>query len=403
MCIFKNKKTKMESISILLAAGFSAPKGYPVGNTLNESLTKLDTSKISFSPDGRLAVSIDGNKPDFGYRTSYDLEFEFCLDLIKHYNQKKGNFDYEEFYDYLLEEAVNDKEAEDLATDYLKNKDYFQIIFALRNIYNQLVAYFLKDGIGTNWYDNEPYQIGNTYSGYTGFLRYLKHIGNTNIVNIHTLNHDLFFESLNKTDFLSGELCDGFEELGSQYYGTLSIDNRSYKCRLQRYTGDYSKKYRLFKLHGSLDYCVYYRNDGISLVAENYIKSRYAIGVSNILKEIRDKKGILSYERCFVNYHADFLTGTTSKIKRYEEPLLYNKLFDIFKANLKDANKLIIVGYGAKDSEVNKLIVENFDFKNKKTFIVDPYAGTTVESFARVINAKIIKKQLESLILTDFD
>lgn len=393
----------MESISLLLAAGFSAPKGYPVGNTLNESLTKLDTSKISFSPDGRLAVSVDGKKPDFGYKTSYDIEFEFCLELIKYYNNKMGVFDYEEFYDYLLDEAVNDKDAESIASGYLKEKDYSQIIFALRNIYNQLVAYFLKDGKGVNWYDNEPYQIGSKYTGYTGFLNYLKQIGESKIVNIHTLNHDLFFESLNNTEFLSGELCDGFEELGSKYYGTLSAENRSYNCRLQYYTGNYSKKYRLFKLHGSLDYCVYYREERMSLVAENYIKTRYGIGVSNVLKELKDKNGVLTYERCFVNYHADFLTGTSSKIKRYEEPLLYNKLFDFFKTNLRNADKLIIVGYGAKDSEVNKLIIENFDYKRKKTFIIDPYAGQTVEKFAEELNAQIIKKQLESLMLTDFD
>lgn len=46
-------------------------------------------------------------------------------------------------------------------------------------------------------------------------------------------------------------MCDGFEELGSPFYGELL---RTYKCRLSRYTGKYTKKIRLYKLHASKDY-----------------------------------------------------------------------------------------------------------------------------------------------------
>ena len=34
----KNELTNGKSISFLLGAGFSAPKGYPIGNQLNEKL-----------------------------------------------------------------------------------------------------------------------------------------------------------------------------------------------------------------------------------------------------------------------------------------------------------------------------------------------------------------------------
>lgn len=391
------------SISILLGAGFSAPMGYPTGNSLNEKLANLKTDKFVFSPDGSLAISEDGKKPRFWNKTTYDYDFEYCLELFKYYSDKKGSFDYEEFYDYLLDEAKKDKGAQKLAERYLDSREYFQLISGLKNIYNQLVSHFLKDSNDKAWYDDQPYKIGYKYSGYTGFLKYLNSIDDNDIVNIHTLNHDLFFESLNKTDFLANKLCDGFEELGSPYFGELVCNNRKYLCRLQCYTGNYNYKYRLYKLHGSLDYGIYYSDNKGSLKPERYIKTRYGIGLIDLYKEIKNQDGKLEYEKCWVNYHSDFLTGTTSKIERYEEPLLFKKLFKKFKKNLVNANKLIIVGYGTKDTMINQIIKDNYDFKNKPSYIVDPYAGENLESFAKEINAKIIKKNLEMIKNSDFE
>jgi len=173
--------------------------------------------------------------------------------------------------------------------------------------------------------------------------------------------------------------------------------------RLQRYTGKYFGNLRLYKLHGSLDYQLYYRNEKGQLFPETYVKSRYGIGSTDLYKEIKNKISVLEYENCWINYHPDFLTGTTSKIQRYTEPLLFKKLFQLFKENLKNADKLIIIGYGAKDDEVNNIILEHFDFKNKKTFIVDPYAGDNVKEFGEKINAKLITKQLENINIKDFE
>jgi len=399
--ILKGMK-KVKSISILIGAGFSAPKGYPIGDNLNSNLLNLTTDLISFSPDGSLAISTDGTKPDFGGKTSYDIQFEFCLELINHFNKKKGKFDYEEFYDYLLDEAINDKEAEAIAEPYLENSEFSQLVYGLKNIFNQLVSYHIKDNEGNKWHDNQPFLMGNTYDGYTGILRYLKTIEKDTIVNIYTLNHDLFFESLNNTEFFSGEICDGFEELGSPYFGVLEKEGRSYRCRLQRYTGNYNKKYRLYKLHGSLDYGVYSKSERGLFIPDNYIKTRYGIGFLHLFKE-KMKSRKLVYEDCWINYHSDFLTGTTSKIDRYEEPLLYKKLFEIFRANLRAAEKLIIIGYGAKDLKINEMIFENFDFNKKKSFIIDPFPNEVLNGFAEKLKAKLINKQLEVIVNEDLE
>ena len=160
-------------------------------------------------------------------------------------------------------------------------------------------------------------------------------------------------------------------------------------------------KVRLYKLHGSFDYGVYHGSNGAVMSAENYVKTKWGIGFSNFYKE-KKVNNALEYERDWINYHADFLTGTTSKIERYNEPLLYKKLFEIFRENLTNSEMLIIVGYGAKDSEVNKMILENFNFKVKPTFIIDPFPSAQVKELQSKINAKLIVKDLNDIEMNDF-
>lgn len=388
-----------KSISILLGAGFSAPMGYPVGNALNKLLLECDDSKFGFHTSGSLVVSTDGTKPDFGYKTSYDFQFDFCRDLIQYFNKSKGYFDYEEFYDYFNYEAKDDPEVKALfnSKSYGTEKDLSQMLYGIKNIYTQLVSHFLVDGEGNSWYDDAAHMCGPIWPGFTGVLNCLQNWGEEYNVNVHTLNHDLFFERLNISDWLQGELCDGFEELGSPYYGDLSVKGRHYKCRLQQYTGNYNKKFRLYKLHGSKDYGVYYAPNGATLIPEKYIKTRYGVGFSELYKEVQNENGELTYDRCWINYHADFLTGTTSKIERYAEPLLFKELFQRFRDNLKEAEKLIIIGYGGRDSEVNKMILENFACKSKPSFIIDPFPGEDVKKLREQVEAKLIQEHLENI------
>jgi hypothetical protein len=390
------------SIALLVGAGFSAPKGYPVGSQLNNSILNCTGDEFAFSSGGSLAISNDGKKPDWGYQTTYDLQFDLCKKLISLYHEFTGSFDYEEFYDYLKNEAATDKRIEPELKKHLGDYGSIeQVLNPLDNIYSQLVGYYLKDKTGNNWHDNEGHACRPIYPGYTGILNCLSKLKKDHKLNIHTLNHDVFFESLNSSDWLEGELCDGFEELSSPYYGELTFTGRNYKVRLSRYTGKYDKNICFYKLHGSRDYVVYYASDknGIGR-PENYVKIKYGIGYGDIYKEELENNELV-YQHCFINYHADFLTGTTSKIERYKEPIFYKKLFEIFRNNLATAEKLIIIGYGCKDSEINKMIIENFDFKNKPVFIIDPFPSEALENFKTIVNATLIKKDLENITPSD--
>lgn len=89
------------------------------------------------------------------------------------------------------------------------------------------------------------------------------------------------------------------------------------------------------------------------------------------------------------------MTGTTSKIQRYNEPLLFRKLFKRFKKILRQADKLIMIGYECKDNGINEIIKEDFDYQHKPSFIVDKYAGDMVVEFGKEIKAVLHKTDID--------
>lgn len=383
---------RMNQISILLGAGFSAPMGYPIGGTLNKHILNLDKTKFDISPDGKLFAT-ENSRLTFG--NPYYVYLDCCIDLIKAYGTK-NKFDYEEFFEFLTNKDLV-KEFSDIINSYENdNVQYDNITSNLEDIYNQLVSYFLKDKNGEWWYDTDIIHIGR-HEIYNGFLQILNKWKRTNIIHVHTLNHDLLFESFNKTDYISGEISDGFEEIGSNFYGILkTCNNRSYTVRLERFVGNYNSTIRLYKLHGSLNYVLYYKtsDDGITLIPVQYIKTKYGIGFDGLLREVIDKN---QYERYPFAYHANFLTGTTSKIKKYEDPFLYKPLFNLFKENLAQSKTLLVIGYGFKDNGINKIL--ETEFRGDEVIIIDPFfnENSNAKSFVRKHKAKVILKGISEL------
>ncbi len=387
------------SISLLLGAGFSSYMGYPLSIDINRGLLHLDESHIAFEQSGQMALLTDENEQQssIGYN-EYETSYYFCRRLIKEYDTQKGEFDYEKFFDFILSQEIKESYFRNLAVKLInENETYEDLLNKVRCIYNKLVAHMIKDRNGKCDYDGEPYIVG-TMDGYDNFLKSIAQWAETKIVNVHTLNHDLLFESFNNTEWIHGNISDGFDEFGSPYYGELLQNGRYYRCRLERYTGKYCKPIRLYKLHGSINYVPFYKKVTNSdvMVPEKYIKTRWGIGVDNLQKSEGSKR---NYKYSPFAYHADFLTGTTTKIRRYQEPLLFKKLFRKFRNNLRNAEKLIIIGYGCKDVGINEIIKENFDYNNKPSFIIDPNPGKGTEEFADNINAKIIKKGIEDFTI----
>lgn len=105
-------------------------------------------------------------------------------------------FDYEEFYDFIKSEEVYNSCYETLCDDLLDEyTDYGSFVFSLPDIYNQMVRYLLRDKDGNSFYENQPFHVGYV-EHYDGFLKYLNHLKEDYIIDVHTLNHDLLLNLL---------------------------------------------------------------------------------------------------------------------------------------------------------------------------------------------------------------
>lgn len=388
-----------ESVTFLLGAGFSIPMGYPTGAAVNKSILDFVNQPVAFSPAGEMATGINGTKPDFGYENNYDKEFSLCKELIEAYNKKVDEFDYEQFMDVLRSKdlyvdyaSIIDKYVSDTVTPY-------SLAGNLPDIYSQMVAHLLKDSNNKSWYEGLPNHIGPYLTGprssYNSFLQYVAKLKKEYLVNIHTLNHDLLLESFNRSEYFNGDMSDGFDDFGSRYYGRLHVPERdSYLCRLERYTGRYyGKPIRLYKLHGSLNYVMMHRESKIGLVEDCEVKFRYGMGLMDLYRERSKKRG---YDNDYYSYHADFLTGTTSKMAYYHRSKFYKKMFRKFKNNLIRAKALIVIGYGGKDEGINDYLLSYFDYCNKPCYFVDPYLSQNDQlmALANKMNANKIEKSI---------
>lgn len=386
----------MKQISLLLGAGFSVNKGYPTAYQLNNKIRSLKSSEFTVAPQGSVCWLKDGQKDSFAYDHNNAFKL-FTLELIAFY-AATHSFNYEEFFDYYTNvNKAPDESFLQLCDNFRETHhiedDNINLISKHNSIFNQLISGFLVDCDGTRFYKNIHHM--GPYPGYSGFLGCIQHWKDDNVVHINTLNHDLFFESLNHTDAINGELSDGFRELGSPYYGEL--ESRA-KVRLAYYSGKYDTNIRLYKLHGSLDQYPFHSMSGGQI--DGYIKTKPGVGITDFYKEIKNDDGSLAYVNDFVNYFPDFLSGTTSKILRYKDPIYYESIFKTFEANLQTSEVLILIGYGCGDSEINNIIFNNF---KGPIFVVDPFPSAKTEEFSQTSGAKLLKKTPESIGIMEFN
>lgn len=388
----------MGQISFLLGAGFSVNRGYPTAARLNEMITSLKATDFTVAQQGSVCWLENGQEDIFAHSGNSTFK-QFLLDLIAFY-AARHEFNYEEFFDFYTNINDPNHKDEDFKhfCDNFREKhhiedDNINLVSRHNSIFNQLISGFLVDRDGNHFYPRIHHM--EPYNGYNGFLGCIQRWGRENVLHIHTLNHDLFLESLNHTDAINGELSDGFTELGSPYYGELESGD---KIRLSCFTGMYETNYRLYKLHGSLDQYPFHSMNGGGISA--YIKTKYGIGVTDFYKEEMNEQGKLQYVNDFINYFPDFLSGTTSKILRYRDPVYYEEIFKSFEANLRTSEILILIGYGCGDSEINNIIFDHF---KGVIYLIDPFPSAKTLEFCDKTGAKLIEKTPENIGLPDFD
>ncbi|MBR1889190.1 MAG: hypothetical protein IJ816_00995 [Alloprevotella sp.] len=203
-------------VAFLVGSGFSVPCGMPTGRQLNGYVFNIENSPITFDYAGKLAVSRDGIKHTIG--SPFDYCLSFCSEAMKEYG-KSNEFDYEQFYDFISGNGIYEVQYQNLAKPYLLMfSDYYQLVFNMKTVYNQLIEYKLKEGRKTEIKDNEF--ASEKFWKYESFVKYLDKLSINYIVDIFSLNHDLLIENLPRTSWLQHEgISDGFHSYRSPYYG----------------------------------------------------------------------------------------------------------------------------------------------------------------------------------------
>ena len=270
--------------------------------------------------------------------------------------------------------------------------DYDQLILNLKTVYNKIIEYKLKEGGKTEIADGE--NADEKFWQYEHFVKYIDKLSDEYVVDIFSLNHDLLIENLYRTGWLHEGISDGFHNYRSPFYGELRYNGLKFDCRLEEYKAYYNTAIRLYKLHGSLDYLMFHRQDSSGFfVKDKMIKVPHGIAIDKTKKQ--DKKR-LGYTEDWIEYSHDFLSGSLSKMNHYHDRF-YNKLFKRFKNNLKKAECMIVIGYGGRDAGINEIVFENFDYLNKPSYIIDPFydKNADLQIFGNKIGAVPIIKTIE--------
>ncbi|MFO8000081.1 MAG: hypothetical protein R6U46_02485, partial [Marinilabilia sp.] len=71
--------------------------------------------------------------------------------------------------------------------------------------------------------------------------------------------------------------------------------------------------------------------------------------------------------------------------------------------NLNNSERLICIGYGCGDNEIDNIIESKFNFKEKTVYIVDPYPSEQTLKFINRFGGKLIMKSPENIESSDFN
>lgn len=337
------------SISFLLGAGFSKPAGYPLASEINGQLRRLKASDISIHSS--LQAWFNHGVP--GPNDWFDgvKERKFAERLILHYVDvviPSQEFHYERFYDWFKElrgggsldvgvEALA-KECGGVAADLLLE---FGLMFE-----NLLASLF-------NFHINSAKGFQHPISPYYKFVELVKLLGQMRVLHFHTLNHDLLFERLCCLDPLAGGVADGFDHLGSPYYGRIDqeLSPDGLGCRLSGvvrlpcFAGKFDARINLYKLHGSID----------QFLISDTVKLPAGVEHGMILREVTQGDSC-RYEAVHLPAHPAFLSGVESKKAQYGKTCYSECVFDRFEGNLTRSSILISIGYGFGDDGINDRI-----------------------------------------------
>ena len=364
---------QMNKLSLLIGSGFSVPADYPTTTELNDRLRKIDASEICVDT-GRGAWFLNGQPaPNASWMR---VKEAFVQEFLEFYNstvlQPGKSFHYETFYDYYISAYCTRQYSDDLKkflTDFCRRNpneviSKHNLLMEFNDTFSQLLATQLTKPL-KRAHQCKPYGPG--CSGYSEFLLMLEDFSANHSVHIHTLNHDLYFESLSLTDAIHGDMDDGFDDLGSDIYAQKEDDYAIYMVRLRRFTDKYERPFCLYKLHGSIDN--FWASFGTQ---HDLVKIPCGLSNDDIHKEVSNNGKLEYVYKPSLDVVGDFLSGTTHKVNQYEHGPYYPIVLEHFRKNLAESSNLIVIGYGFGDSRISSYMEEHFlNDPGKVMFVID--------------------------------
>lgn len=189
------------------------------------------------------------------------------------------------------------------------------------------------------------------------FFELIDSLKQNSVLHFHALNHDLLIERLRCTYLSSGGFADGFNTLGSPYYGRLEFDlednalGRRFSglVRLPRFVDSFDARFNLYKLHGSIDqYLVF-----------DTVQPPSVVEPTHMLREVSEG-GRYRYEAIYARSTPAFLSGVELKKWQYRKTFYSKCVFGRFENNLECASVLIVFGYGFGNGGINDIIRSRF-------------------------------------------
>lgn len=400
-------------LSFLFGAGFSRPAGYPLASELSNKILRVQASGIRTESSGDAWLRPEfiahlENTPDEPFTEPQDMGNVYnrpgtlALEaVLKVYGLSHDLTDYEAFYDELYRYYRHDANKLDdpafvaayrernLHNDPVRQGESRHIDQALSTafkIFPQLLVQLLRA-------DRRAASsgAGDAYQRFFSLLRThtRRRYGafwdtpvQPHTFYLHTLNHDLLVENWLDDEDVQESItyCDGFSEMGSQYFGRLDFGSdfprwmqgkpQHANVRMPRYTDVFSGSVQLFKLHGSLDYYSFgVEGSDTGLYEPLVVKKQPWLNHIHLLREV-EVNGELRYRNDFTNYHPLFLSGTTAKLEQYADPVLFSKLLRHFEQNLIKSDVLVIIGYGFRDEGINEFILPFLQDSSKKVIVI---------------------------------
>lgn len=222
----------------------------------------------------------------------------------------------------------------------------------IKELYSEVTRRFLEP-------DENSVANASCYRDFVNFLALLKTGGCE--IEIHTLNHDLLLEGL---------LSDGRLEYADGYAypktNDVIVAYEDSECSSEKFfarvfnSNNFNSQINLYKLHGSVD--SYWVSDVVPVDTMSGFENSVKVD-SKYSKEPVFFKGHLAEGHLrFVGDcgivsegHSDFLTGTTSKLRHYNERH-YKVMLRKFEENIRNTDLIIVIGYGWRDSVINGIL-----------------------------------------------